>query len=128
VSLEAIAVLRRLLANGRLTAMPKRPADQELVARLAAARFEPGREYREAEVNEILVAWLEHLSAPFGVDHVALRRLLVDSRLLVRTSTGSAYRLNEANSAGLEGLASIDVARVLEEIAAARAARKSRHP
>jgi len=128
VSLDAIAVLRRLLANGRLTAMPKRPADQELVARLAAARFEPGREYREAEVNETLVAWLEHLSEPFGVDHVALRRLLVDSRLLVRTSTGSAYRLNEAKSAGLEGLASIDVARVLEEIAAERAARKSRHP
>ena len=128
MSLDAIAVLRRLLANGRLTAMPKRPADQELVARLAAARFGPGREYREAEVNETLVAWLEHLSEPFGVDHVALRRLLVDSRLLVRTSTGSAYRLNEAKSAGLEGLASIDVARVLEEIAAERAARKSRHP
>ena len=128
MSLEATAVLRRLLANGRLTAMPKRPADQDLVARLAAARFEPGHEYSEAEVNERLVAWLERLCEPFGVDHVTLRRLLVDSRLLVRTSTGSLYRLNEARSAELDGLATIDPVRILEGIAAERAERKSRRP
>ena len=128
MSVAATAVLRRLLANGRLTAMPRRPADQELVARLAAARFEQGRDYREAEVNERLVAWLEDLSEPFGVDHVTLRRLLVDSRLLVRTSTGSTYRVNETKAAQLEGLASIDLKRISAEIAGERAQRKSRRP
>lgn len=86
--------LRRLLANGPLTGMPVRPQDQALLARLAAARFEAGRAYREGEVNETLTAWLATFCAPFGIDHVTLRRLLVDSRYLVRDPAGASYRVD----------------------------------
>jgi hypothetical protein len=119
--------LRRLLANGRLTGLPKRPADQELLAALAAARFEAGTTYSEAQVNEQLIAWLETISEPFGIDHVTLRRMLVDSRLLVRTSTGSTYRMNEARRGELQGLEGVDPAALLDDIAHERDRRKARH-
>ena len=71
--------LKRLLANGRLAAVPKRPADQELLVALAASQIDAHRSCLESEVNERLGTWLETISEPFGIDHVTLRRMLVDS-------------------------------------------------
>ncbi len=119
--------LRRLLANGRLTAMPKRPSDQDVMGALAAARFDAGRSYDEAQVNQALGAWLEGVSEPFGIDHVTLRRFLVDSRLLLRTSSGSLYRLNEERGAQLEPLRQVDAAAILVEVQREREERRQRH-
>jgi hypothetical protein len=116
--------LKRLLANGRLTMMPKRPSDQELVAALAASRFDPQKTYTEAEVNGQLAAWLDCISEEFGIDHVSLRRLLVDLRLLVRTSSGSTYRVNEARAADLDAVRAIDPAAIAADIQAERSRRK----
>jgi hypothetical protein len=116
--------LKRLLANGRLTLMPKRPSDQELVAALAASRFDPGKTYTEAEVNAQLAAWLGCISEEYGIDHVSLRRLLVDLRLLVRSSSGSSYRVNEAKAAELDAVRAIDPAAIAADIQAERSRRK----
>jgi hypothetical protein len=116
--------LRRMLSNGPLTAVPKRPSDQQLLATLAAAQFEPGKTYRETEVNETLKAWLETFCEPFGIDHVTLRRLLVDSRLVTRTASGSTYRVNREGSGEAEPAAAIEPAEVLAEIRGERESRK----
>ena len=121
---SALRDLKRLLANGRLTAMPKRPSDQELVAALAASRFDPRKTYTEGAVNEQLTAWLDCISDEFGIDHVSLRRLLVDLRLLVRTSSGSTYRVNETKAADLADVRDIDPAAIAAEIQAERSLRK----
>ena len=124
---EAESVLRRLLANGKLTLLPKRPRDQEIVAALAAARFEPGAACGEAQVNGMLAAWLETISEPMGIDHVTMRRMLVDLRLLLRTTTGSSYALADDAVAWLRPLATIGPAAILAAIADERSARKERH-
>ncbi len=116
--------MKRLLANGPLAAVPKRPADQQLLAALAAARFDAHSGYLEREVNERLGTWLKTISGPFGIDHVTLRRLLVDSRLLTRTSSGSMYRLNLEKIREVEAVREIDPAAVLTEIRNARDRRK----
>jgi len=116
--------LKRLLANGLLTLLPKRPSDQELVALLAASRFDPQRRYTEAEVNDRLVGWLGSISEEYGIDHVTMGRLLVDLRLLVRTSSGSTYQVNEAKSADLAAVRAIDPAAIAAEIQAERSRRK----
>ena len=115
--------LQRMLANGPLTAVPKRPADQQLLLALAAARFEPQREYREPEVNEILKAWLETFCAPYGIDHVTLRRMLVDGGLLIRPKSGASYR---ADRSKLGEPAAIDPAEVLAQVRSERASRKEK--
>jgi hypothetical protein len=120
----ALRALRRLLANGLLTAMPKRPADQELLLVLVAARFDADETYLERDVNERLKAWLATISEPFGIDHVTLRRCLVDSRILMRTSSGSTYRLNAKRVGEIDAIRDIDPVRVRAELQSERALRK----
>jgi hypothetical protein len=113
-----------MLANGPLTAMPKRPSDQHLIATLAAARFAPGREYRESEVNRILEDWLATFCEPYGIDHVTLRRLLVDSRLLSRTPSGETYRVGATTPTDVAA----DPAAILAAVRAERESRKRQRP
>jgi len=119
-------VLKRLLSNGRLTALPLRRADETLLLRMAAARFEAGRPYRETEVNEVLERWLGTFCEPHGIDHVTLRRRLVDVRLLVRDTAGAEYRLAPGMGRELAADETLkaDPARVLDEIREEREARK----
>jgi hypothetical protein len=116
--------LKRLLANGRLTAVPKRPADQDLLVALAASQMDAHRSWRESEVNELLQAWLETISEPFGIDHVTLRRMLVDSGLLTRTTSGSLYRINAQRMGEIEAIRGIDPADVLSQVRNERDLRK----
>ena len=117
------AALRRMLANGPLTALPKRAADQQLIARLAASQLVPERDYREKEVNEALLRWLATFVAPHGIDHVTVRRMLVDLRLLLRDKAGTTYRLNQRRTSRVNA----DPARVLADMAAERGRRKAQH-
>jgi hypothetical protein len=73
--------------DGRLVQWPTRQKVQRLAAAHLASRFEPGREYREREVNEQLLAW-----HTFG-DWALLRRVLCDWRYMERESDGTRYRL-----------------------------------
>lgn len=70
------SVLRAFIRDGRLTGFPTFPAKTRIVLEYLVNSFDPGRNYPEAEVNEILNTW--------HPDHAALRRLLVDSGLLSR--------------------------------------------
>jgi hypothetical protein len=116
--------LKRMLANGRLTAVPKRPGDRDILVALAAAQVEAHRDCAEIEVNERLQAWLETISEPFGIDHVTLRRMLVDSRFLVRTKSGSTYRVNEDRLEEIEAVRGIDPGEVLARVRNERDLRK----
>lgn len=77
------AVLRTFVRGGRLVRLPAQWERKLVVLRHIAERtFEPGVEYPERTVNERLRAWCE--DAP--VDHVTLRRYLVDLHHLHRRS------------------------------------------
>jgi hypothetical protein len=121
---NALRTLKRLLANGLLTAMPKRPADQELLLVLVASRFDADETYLERDVNERLKAWLATISEPFGIDHVTLRRCLVDARILMRTSSGSTYRLNAEKAGEIDAIRDIDPVRVIADLRSERDLRK----
>ncbi len=122
MSQTARQMRRRMLANGPLTAFPTRPEDEQLLLLLAARRFEPRREYREAEVNERLREWLSSFVAPFGIDHVTLRRRLVDTGLLMRDAGGFSY-WTLRRMPGID----IDPAKVLAAVREERAERKRQH-
>ena len=73
--------------QGRLTAWPARQKVQRMAATWLAQRFEPGREYSEREVNELLSDG--HTFA----DWALLRRMLYDWSYIDRESNGTRYRL-----------------------------------
>jgi hypothetical protein len=78
------ARVRALFSRGRLVEVPRAPELRMELLRHLAERFEPGRAYAESEVNALL--------REVHDDHAALRRYLVDARLLVRDDAGTSYR------------------------------------
>ncbi|MHA6758874.1 DUF2087 domain-containing protein [Streptacidiphilus sp. PAMC 29251] len=79
----------KLLKDGRIAEMPVRPARrQALLEYLTRRVFEPGVSYGEPEVNIALRQYWEDTSA--------LRRYLVDARLLTRSADGRSYRVTAA--------------------------------
>ncbi len=74
--------LRPFVREGRLVSFPAARARRQAVLDWLAGLFEPGRQYAEREVNRLL----EERVAPdaTGIDHVTLRRYLVDEEFLDR--------------------------------------------
>ena len=78
--------VRSFFDQDRLTAIPSRRRPRVVVLLELLRRFEPGREYAEREVNDLLAAAHE--------DFAFLRRELVNYGYLTRT--GSDYRIPDA--------------------------------
>jgi hypothetical protein len=79
---EQQRVLRNFVEHGRLIRLPARHAQLRVILEYVAGLFDSGRRYAEVEVNELLNTLHD--------DHAALRRHLVDERLLERA--GGVYR------------------------------------
>jgi hypothetical protein len=70
-----------VVPGDRLTQLPAKQGRRiRVLEHIAGACFEPGRDYDEAEVNELLERWCEG----GGVDHVTVRRYLIDYGILSR--------------------------------------------
>jgi hypothetical protein len=109
-----------------------RIADFNLMLAAAAQTFAPGRRYQEREVNDILKNWLAREGSMLALDHVGLRRWLVDCRVLARDDYGRAYALGQPApeiAALVSVLSGVDLAAVAEAArtrdASVRAVRKS---
>lgn len=126
---NATAALKRMLKGGKLTSIPRRKSDRDLLLALAAARFEPDCAYSESDVNILLDGWLKTFCSPRRVDYVTIRRFLIDMRYLRRDAGGRMYKLHGAR---LEGeitptARKIDPGQILAELELARGMRKHIH-
>jgi hypothetical protein len=72
---------------------PKRHLDRHILFLSAALELEPQRPYTERELNEELRRWTARFGDPVNLDHVTLRRFLVDEGYLRRDSAGARYEL-----------------------------------
>lgn len=77
---RAAATLRVFLRDGRLAGLPAQRGRRRTLLEHVVASFEPGVRYPEREVDAVLRAWC----GEGPVDHVSLRRHLVDEDLLAR--------------------------------------------
>ena len=71
--------------GGKIAQIPVPNRTKIPVLAYLVSKFEEDRIYNEKEVNEIIDAW-----HTFG-DYFILRRLLIDYKLLERTSNGAKY-------------------------------------
>ena len=74
--MEDARLLATFVKDGRIVTMPTKRAKRLVVLDHVAQSFEPGRNYPEVEVNEVLRGFHE--------DVAALRRYLVDEGFLTR--------------------------------------------
>ena len=100
---EAEASLVRLFHGGLIERLPKKPEDARLFLALAASVFLPQVEYSEKEVNEQLSDWLEGFTSQVSLDHVTVRRYLVDHCFLLRDVSGAMYVTNQTVIASVIG-------------------------
>ena len=128
-----IASLERLAIKQGVTLGNLQRNDWQLVMALAARCLPAAAVWREAGVNAALKGWLASTGAMLRVDHVELRRTLIDAGLWQRDGFGHAYwrsaTLSDASLAALvvllaevNGEQIVDVARARHS--AARAQRK----
>ncbi len=76
-------VLRQYLPEGKLLAWPSKFKRQYIVIEEIARRFDPGVDYTEREVDDLL-------KDIYASDHCTLRRYLVELRFVHRS--GGIYR------------------------------------
>ena len=109
--------------------LPKRPLDLHILLISASLGLDPDRTYSEPEVNEELSKWSARFGGDLGMDHVTLRRLLVDERYLSRDPAGVAYRLQTAERPYTfdPSIRTLDLEGLIDEERRARAERKRLH-
>lgn len=86
-----LAIKRGLTPGAMLEASPQ---DFDLLLVAIRREFVSGRNYTEREVNDVLKGWLNTTGGMLDVDHVELRRWLIDLAVLTRDLYGQSYSLN----------------------------------
>jgi len=109
--------------------LPKKSLDFNILLYSSVLGLEPEREYSEAELNAELQRWILAFGGSFGLDHVTVRRYLIDEKYLRRDPAGKAYRLDPAGPRfGYDpAVRSLDLQALVAEARQERAKRKQQH-
>ena len=71
--------------------LPRKQRDLHLPCKSILLLLDPHSVYSETEINAALSDWLRRIAPQFRIDHVRLRRTLVDHGWLHRTTSGASY-------------------------------------
>ena len=106
--------------------LPKTRQDTDIFLALAASVLDPQATYSEADLNNLLVEWMNSFVDPAYLDHVTVRRYMVDASMLLRDAEGSHYRANQViiNRVITPEARTLCPDEVLASLQAERAARK----
>ncbi len=91
---KALKMLDQISRKSAVSLASLGEEERWLMLSLAALSLSTGQEYSEKEVNEALLAWLQAGEGMLRIDHVELRRVLIDFGLWRRRDGGRAYSLN----------------------------------
>jgi len=109
--------LAAICLGGAGSAFPRRMRDRHILYRTIVQSLDPSQKYSEGQVNEVLQHWLLDVGTCLDIDHVTLRRYLIDEMYLFRETNGTAYMVNRAGRAVVEfeeSVAAIDPATVIQ--------------
>lgn len=120
---------RRMIAlclGGVGPALPRRWRDRHIFLRSVALLLGDGRVYTEPEINRLLTSWLDAVGPDVRLDHVSLRRHLVDEGYVVRDPAGRTYEVRSSQEQRLLFEPGVDNADPLAAVRTARAEREER--
>lgn len=120
--IDAAEFKRRLVAlcaSGVGPGLPRKRRDTHILLRSMAMHFDPAGRYTERAVGEVLKRWLAAAGPRVELDHVGLRRTLVDEGYLARDAAGAAYEVRWTGRAGVTFAAAVDALDVAEILRAA---------
>jgi hypothetical protein len=109
--------LAAICLGGVGTAFPRRIRDRHVLYLSIVQGLDHARKYSEAELNDVLQQWRLSIGTCLDIDHVTLRRYLIDERYLSRDANGSMYQVNPSGNAAIEfepSIAAIDPFMVIQ--------------
>jgi hypothetical protein len=109
--------------------LPRKRRDWDILFKSITLALEPGQDYSEKEINRVVEEWLSDIGQAIEIDHVTLRRHLVDAGYLIRDLVGMSYRV------GIEAMAdlfepatdTVDAVAVIEEARRRKEQRKRQY-
>jgi len=90
---EFVERLCRVGAGRGPRGFPRGQRDRDILVQSIVLMLDASRAYSELEINEALRAWRRDVAPAIEIDHVTLRRRLVDIGRLERTPDGATYRV-----------------------------------
>ena len=98
VTAQEFAERLSLLCGAAHAGLPRRRRDRHILLRSIVGTLNANAPYTEQLLNDALKDWISEVGAGIGVDHVTLRRYLVDAGYLRRDSRGATYEVNSAGN------------------------------
>lgn len=123
---EFQASVAKVFGAGAMKSYPKNRNDRLTFLGAAVLSLNDETSFSESEINAALGTWLKTMEALDVLDHVTLRRYLVDERLLAREKNGTRYLVNKAGFKERfeAGIIACDVQEIAGKAEAERRARK----
>ena len=125
--LIGVSEFSRLLENiSRGIGFPRKRRQQHILLKSVVLLLKLGQDYSEPQINDTLQKWLDTIGKSLEIDHVSLRRRLVDEGYLARDSAGRRYRVDEGNTGSLfePAVNAVNPVAVIEEAEQRRVMRK----
>lgn len=120
------ASIAKTFASGSSLDYPRKPQDRIVFLGALSISLMQRESYSEPELNEAIAGWLQSFDVTTTLDHVTLRRYLVDAGYLLRDEAGLHYSVDRAAlSADFEeSVSSLDAYEIVRQARAEREARK----
>jgi len=127
ISVEEFYSLLENASRGKV--IPHKRRQLQVILKSIVLLLEPRQDYSEHQINDTLKKWLDTVGKSLEIDHVNLRRRLVDEGYLVRDRAGRHYRIAEENMGNLfeQAVNIINPLTVIEEAEQRRATRKKEY-
>ena len=93
--------LEILCLKGGGRGLPRKPRDRQILFKSMTLMLDNETTYSEAKINRQIEIWLAEIGSMIEIDHVTLRRYLVDEGYLSRDEAGVTYRVSIENTADL---------------------------
>lgn len=119
-------MFRNIFNGGVMARLPKSRRNADAFLALAAASLDSQEVFTEAELNTRLADWMVTFTNPHHLDHVTVRRYLVDLSMLLRDPEGKIYRTNQTviSRQILPEARAVQPKEILDQVQAARLLRR----
>ena len=109
--------------------LPKKRLDRHVLLISSIPRLHPKQRYSERELNVVLRHWTDRFGVNLRLDHVTLRRFLVDERFLKRDAAGTSYELETIDLSYTfdRSIESLDLEELIDKTRRKREKRKQCH-
>ncbi|MCB0194610.1 MAG: DUF2087 domain-containing protein [Anaerolineae bacterium] len=120
--------LETLCTKGGGRGLPRSGHDQQILFKSIVLTLDSQRAYTETDLNQALGQWLVQVGQTIEIDHVSLRRHLVDEGYISRDSAGGLYTVSTAASDQFDpGIDALDPATVIVEAQLERERKKQEY-